>query len=89
MSPHAPIEALAEEIFQYLRQLGDVPQGLLRVSAPVTFGQAYISPILAGYLERYPKVDIELNLNDGQVDFFADRVDVAFRVGDFTNVVYE
>jgi len=70
---------------QVVTKLGDVPQGLLRVSAPVTFGQAYIAPILAGYLEKYPKVDIELNLNDGHVDFFADRIDVAFEVGDFTN----
>ncbi len=71
---------------QVVTKLGDVPQGLLRVSAPITFGQAYIAPVLAGYLEKYPKVDIELNLNDGFVDFFADRTDVAFRVGDFTNL---
>ena len=71
---------------QVVTKLGDIPQGLLRVSSPVTFGQAYISPILAGYLEKYPKVDIELNLNDGFVDFYTDRVDVAFRVGDFTNM---
>ena len=70
---------------QVVTKLGDIPQGLLRVSAPVTFGQAYIAPILAGYLEKFPKVDIELNLNDGFVDFFADRIDVAFRVGDYTN----
>jgi DNA-binding transcriptional LysR family regulator len=56
------------------------------VAAPVTFGQAYIAPVLAGYLEEYPKVDISLTLKDGHIDFFADRVDVAFRVGDFTNL---
>ena len=67
-------------------KLGDIPQGLLRVSAPVTFGQTYISPVLAGYLEKYPKVDIELNFNDGFVDFFTDRIDVALRIGDFTNM---
>lgn len=67
-------------------KLGDIPQGLLRISSPVTFGQAYISPILASYLEKYPKVDIELNLNDGFVDLFADKFDIAFRVGEFTNM---
>lgn len=41
---------------------------------------------MAGYLEKCPKVDIELNLNDGHVDFYADRVDVAYRIGDFTNL---
>ena len=67
-------------------KLGDIPQGLLRISSPVTFGQAYISPILASYLEKYPKVDIELNLNDGFVDLYADKFDIAFRFGEFTNL---
>jgi len=71
---------------QVVTKLGDIPQGLLRVSSPVTFGQAYISPVLAGYLEKFPKVDIELNLNDNFSDFFADRVDVAFQIGDFSNI---
>jgi DNA-binding transcriptional LysR family regulator len=71
---------------QIVSKLGDVPQGLLRVSAPVTFGQAYISPVLAGYLEKFPKVDIELNLNDKFSDFFEERVDVAFQIGNFSNI---
>ena len=71
---------------QIVTKLGDIPQGLLRVSSPVTFGQAYISPVLAGYLEKFPKVDIELNLDDNFSDFFTDRVDVAFQIGDFSNV---
>ena len=70
---------------QIVSKLGDVPQGLLRVSAPVTFGQAYIAPVLADYLEKYPKVDIELNLNDNFSDFFEDRFDVVFQVGNFSN----
>ena len=71
---------------QAISKLGDVPQGLLRVSAPVTFGQAYLAPILSGYLEMYPRVDVELNLNDGHVDLFTDRVDVAFQIGEFTTM---
>ena len=32
------------------------PRGVLRVTAPVQFGQRYIAPILRGFLDDYPAV---------------------------------
>lgn len=56
--------------------------GLLRIAAPVAFGRLHIVPRLAAFYARYPKVRIELQLDDGFVDLVAAGVDVAFRVGE-------
>ncbi|GGM16196.1 LysR family transcriptional regulator [Pseudomonas asuensis] len=60
---------------------GEEPAGPLRVTAPAAFGRAYLAPYLAAFLARYPKVDLELELTDTLVDLFADRIDVAIRLG--------
>lgn len=56
--------------------------GLLRVAAPVVFGRMHIVPKLAAYYERYPKMRIDLQLDDRFVDLVAAGIDVSFRVGE-------
>ena len=56
--------------------------GLLRVAAPVAFGRIHIVPRLAAFYERYPKMRIDLQLDDSFVDLVAAGIDVAFRVGE-------
>lgn len=57
------------------------PVGLLRISAPVSFGVTRLAPVTAAFLAEYPKVDVELLLTDAPVDPIGDGVDVAFRIG--------
>lgn len=56
--------------------------GTLRVAAPGSLGRLHIVPRLAGFYERYPRVKIDLQLDDGFVDLVASGIDVAFRVGE-------
>jgi DNA-binding transcriptional LysR family regulator len=66
------------------RAAGDAnstPRGVLRVSAPFTFGIAHVAPAVANYLAVYPDVSVELSLNDRYVDLIEDGVDVAIRAG--------
>lgn len=56
------------------------PSGLLRVSAPTSFGRLHVAPHLPAFLARYPDVAAELLLDDGYVDLIADRIDVAIRI---------
>jgi DNA-binding transcriptional LysR family regulator len=56
--------------------------GVLRVAAPVAFGRLHIVPRLPGFYERYPKIRVDLQLDDGFVDLVAAGIDVAFRVGE-------
>ncbi|WP_028455703.1 LysR substrate-binding domain-containing protein [Chitinilyticum litopenaei] len=61
--------------------LQDSPRGLLRISAPVTLGGVAIAPLLAGYLVRYPQVQVELMLSNQRVDLIEDGFDLAIRIG--------
>jgi DNA-binding transcriptional LysR family regulator len=56
--------------------------GVLRVAAPVSFGRLHIVPRLAAFFERYPKLKVDLQLDDSFVDLVVGGIDVAFRVGE-------
>lgn len=62
-----------------VRNLGDTPCGLLRISASLTFGRMYIAPLLPRITARYPELECELILTDQLVDLFDDNVDLALR----------
>ncbi len=55
------------------------PQGHLKVSCPVSFGLSRVRPILADYMCLYPKVTVELSLEDRRVDMVSEGYDVAIR----------
>jgi len=57
------------------------PHGLLRVSAPVSFGRIHLIPLAAQLIERYARLDIELELEDRLVDLTQEHIDVAVRIG--------
>ena len=57
------------------------PSGLLRVDAATPFMLHVIVPLVAGYRERYPHVELELNSNEGVIDLLERRTDVAIRIG--------
>ena len=55
------------------------PQGTLRISCPVSFGLSRLRPILAKFIALYPKINVELELNDKKIDIVADGYDIAIR----------
>ena len=55
------------------------PKGTLRVSCPVAFGLSRLRPVLAEYTERYPKINIELDLNDRKIDMISEGFDMLIR----------
>lgn len=57
------------------------PEGCLRVSAFEGFGRAFISPLLPEFLNRYPKMRIELELDNQIVDLNSENVDLGIRIG--------
>jgi DNA-binding transcriptional LysR family regulator len=61
--------------------LADGLRGVLRVSAPVTFGQLHVAPLVADFLLANPEVRVELSLDDRYVDVVAEGFDLAIRAG--------
>ena len=57
-------------------------QGLLKVSAPASFGRMHIAPHLKRFMETYPELGIDLVLTDAFSDILADGLDLAIRIGE-------
>ncbi|POA17309.1 LysR family transcriptional regulator [Pseudomonas sp. FW300-N1A1] len=55
--------------------------GLVRVSAPVNFGERYVTSWLATFQRLNPGITVDLELSDRALDLMAEGVDVAIRVG--------
>lgn len=75
-----PIEHLADAISDVSTFADDV-SGRLRVSAPEDMGVALLADVVQAFLAAYPKVHVELSLDNRQVDLIKEGVDVALRVG--------
>jgi DNA-binding transcriptional LysR family regulator len=73
------IVAEIEEAERAVSQLQDTPRGPLRVTAPLNF--AFLGPIVADFLKRYPEVQLDLVCTDRVVDLVDERFDVAIRAG--------
>ncbi len=56
-------------------------EGLLKVSAPVTFGLACVVPLLRPLMVEQPGLVVDLKLEDVLVDLALEGVDIAIRVG--------
>ncbi|TVR04743.1 MAG: LysR family transcriptional regulator [Deltaproteobacteria bacterium] len=61
--------------------LQDQPWGMLRISAPPVFADAYFGPLLSEYLRRHPDVQIDLDVSLHQVDLLRDGYDAVIRAG--------
>lgn len=58
----------------------ETPQGLIRASAPMTFGKIAISPHVDAFLRKYPEVDVQLILTDKVMDLIDDSMDFVIRI---------
>lgn len=58
-----------------------MPQGELRVSAPLSFGIGHLAPAVSGFLRAYPDVSVRLSLDDRFVELVAEGFDLAIRIG--------
>ncbi|WP_347902869.1 LysR family transcriptional regulator [Pseudomonas purpurea] len=58
------------------------PRGQLTITAPVLFGELFVTPVMVGYLDRFPDVSINALLVDRVVGMVEEGVDVAVRIGE-------
>lgn len=59
---------------------GYAGRGLVRISAPTSFGRMHLVPHIPALLERQPGLALEVNLSDTFVDLEAEGVDLALRI---------
>lgn len=75
------IIAAVEETEEQMHARRNQPAGRLRVDAASPFMLHVIVPLVPGYRKRYPKVELELNSNEGNIDLLERRTDLALRIG--------
>lgn len=60
---------------------GELPQGRLRVDAASPFVFHQLVPLVQGFNEVYPDIQLELTSNEGFVDLIEKKTDLAIRIG--------
>ena len=60
-------------------ELAKAPKGLLRVTAPVDFGE-HLMPVLAEVMSAHPDIAVDLRLSNRVVDLVEEGIDLAVRV---------
>ncbi|MEQ9491689.1 MAG: LysR family transcriptional regulator [Alphaproteobacteria bacterium] len=70
-----------EEARAAVTSLQASPRGVLRITAPVSYGLLHLSKLLPAFMQRYPDLRVDLGLADRKVDLLAEGIDVAVRIG--------
>lgn len=73
----ADLEAAQEVVAQAVTQIA----GPIRLSAPLSFGIAYLAPALADFAMAHPAVELDIEFEDRQVDLVGGGYDLAVRIG--------
>ncbi|GAM66302.1 transcriptional regulator [Vibrio sp. JCM 19236] len=73
---------LAQKGVDAVTELQGTPQGRLKITLPMSFGILHISPLIKEFLELYPKIEIDLQLEDAMVDLVEQGFDLGIRIGD-------
>lgn len=76
------VVAQAEEAEQHLGQLQASPRGTLRVAAPLSFGLVQLATALPGLQQRYPDIEVELELRDTTIDMIGGGFDLMLAIGE-------
>ncbi|MGM0429220.1 MAG: LysR family transcriptional regulator [Pseudomonadota bacterium] len=70
---------LAEE---HIGSLKKEPTGTVTISSPVNYGATCVAPIIAKLKEKFPKLSIDLSLNDSLTSLTENGIDIAIRCGE-------
>jgi len=73
---------LIQEAERVLTQAQKRPEGLLRITFPVTLNREPFRDFLSGFLKNHARIRIELLMTNLFLDLIAENVDVAIRFGE-------
>lgn len=72
--------AQLQELEAETASTGGEASGLLRINAPLSFGNLHLAPLWPAFLEANPRLAIDVTLNDRVVDLVEEGYDAAVRI---------
>lgn len=73
----ATVDGAREE----LRRENETPQGVVRIAAPPNIATAMLPPMIKSFVQRYPQVQVDLNVTGEQLHPIRDGFDLVFSTG--------
>jgi DNA-binding transcriptional LysR family regulator len=61
--------------------LHSTPQGKIKLTAPITFGEERVMPLINDFMVLHPQLQLECQLSNQLMDILADGYDLAIRLG--------
>ena len=80
-----PLLAELNELEDAVQSNNANPKGELRLTAPITFAELHLMPVVSEFSRRFPQVKLNIDLTDRFVDLVEERIDVAIRIGTLTD----
>lgn len=69
------------EAERVVSDLQSTPQGKIKLTAPITFGEERVMPLINDFMVLHPQLEVECLLSNQLVDISADGYDLAIRLG--------
>lgn len=64
-----------------ITDLHQTPKGRINLTAPVTYGETRIAPLVNDFVALYPELEVNLTLTNRMLDLVAESYDLAIRLG--------
>lgn len=74
------IVAEVDDLEDAVGNMAAAVRGLLKISAPMTFGMHHLTPAIAEFQSTHPELRIDLALDDRVVDIVSEGFDLAIRI---------
>ncbi|WP_026037200.1 LysR family transcriptional regulator [Psychrobacter sp. PAMC 21119] len=66
---------------QAVTHLQSKPQGMIKLTAPVTYGERQLIPLVNDFMVQYDDIEVTALLSNQQLDLVEDSYDLAIRIG--------
>lgn len=71
---------LVGEALSDITQTQDALRGRIKVSTSMSFGFAQLVPATKEFMQRYPEIEVEINVEDTVTDLVEQQIDLAIRI---------
>ncbi|WP_417597020.1 LysR substrate-binding domain-containing protein [Oceanospirillum sp.] len=68
-----------------LTDLQASPRGKLKITAPVTYGESHLVPLLNNFMQQHPDLELQCHLSNQTLDLVTEGYDLAIRLGRLNN----